>query len=193
MCKPRLIGITGKIGSGKSSLAEYFKTLGYEEYAIAEPIKKIGEIFGFTKVHGTQEEKMEIHPYWKISAREFLQKFGTELCRDALPSIIPNMKIETSIWLEIFKIKYNSNPNVNYVISDVRFEDEAECIKKLNGIIIQTVRDVPEQNHKSELSMNNIIPDIIVNNNILSIEESREFVYRTISLENNSKKKEVVL
>ena len=101
-----IIGITGKIGSGKSTLATYLTThYGFTEYTLAGPLKQIGEIFRFSKqaLYGSQEDKRQIDQYWGISAREFLQKVGTDLFRQELPKIIPDMKLNGSIWLELFK------------------------------------------------------------------------------------------
>lgn len=164
-----IIGITGKIGSGKSTLADGLKKIGFNEYSFADPLKKIGEIFGFnsTQLYGTQSEKLEIHPVWKVSARYFLQKVGTELFREQLPIIASEMKIEDSIWIELFKMKYYKDPR-NYVISDVRFKDEAEAIRKLGGILIKTIRTTTqneaEKSHKSEKEIDEIEVNLIVNN-----------------------------
>ena len=105
-----IVGITGKIGSGKSTIAEILTKHGYIEYSMAYPLKEIGKLFGFTneQLYGTQEQKLQIHNHWGISARTFLQKIGTELFRENLPKIIPEMKIERTIWVDLFKIKYKN-------------------------------------------------------------------------------------
>jgi hypothetical protein len=150
---------------------------------MAEPLKAIGSIFGFTdkQLYGTQEEKLEIHPYWGISARTFLQKVGTEIFRETLLKVIPEMKIEKTIWVELFKLKYQKEPKL-YVISDVRFQDEAYAIKELGGIIIRTVRDNDissdsknEHNHRSELEMEKIDVDYVLNNNL-----DKKYVHKEI-------------
>lgn len=169
-----IIGITGKIGSGKTTVANYLvENHGYTEYSMAYPLKEIGSIFGFTdeQLYGTQEQKLQIHPHWGISARTFLQKTGTELFREAMPKIIPEMKIERTIWVDLFKLKFQTKPEL-YVISDVRFLDEAAVIEELGGIIIRTVRDNTvssgskiEHKHRSELEMEQIRADYVIDNN----------------------------
>jgi len=173
----QVIGITGKIGSGKSTLASHLvENHGYEEYSMATPLKKIGEIFGFSQeqLYGTQEQKLQIHSDWKISAREFLQKVGTELFRE---------KFRQTVWVDLFRIKIRENPNKKYVISDVRFQNEADVVKELGGIIIRTNRDNnvssdsgTEHKHKSETEMNSIVPDYVMDNNKLSLLESRKYM-----------------
>ena len=138
-----IIGITGKIGSGKTTLANYLVgKYWYKEYSMGKPLKEIGAIFGFTKeqLYGTQEQKLQIHPVWGISARHFLQKVGTELFRDCLPKVIPEMKTQSTVWVDLFKIKYIQQPDL-YVVPDLRFLDEARAISELGGIIIRTIRE----------------------------------------------------
>ena len=98
-----LIGIVGNIGVGKSTAKKYLSSLGFESYAFAQPIKEIARIFGFKEceINGTQKEKMQKNEYWGISGRGFMQKFGTDIGRDILPSKIPNMD---KIWIQLFNI-----------------------------------------------------------------------------------------
>jgi dephospho-CoA kinase len=180
-----LIGITGKIGSGKSIICDEFKDVGFIEDNFANSLKQIGEIIGFEhyQLYGTQEQKLEINNKWNISGREFMQKFGTELCRNQLKQIIPNMKFDdnNTIWVQIIKNKINNEyKNKNIIIGDCRFLDESKLIKDNGGIIIKIIRsnnsdvnnseyknsDVNnEKFHSSETIINDIIPDIIINNN----------------------------
>ena len=167
------LGITGKIGSGKSTVAIYLvKNKGFVEYSMAGPLKKIGEIFHFTpsQLYGTQEQKLEINEHWGVSGRHFLQKFGTEICRDALPKVIPEMKLGGhAVWVRLFEIERLKNPEVNYVVSDVRFLDEAESIKNLGGKIIRVDRNSiekkgQEHTHVSELEQDRIQEDTFIAN-----------------------------
>ena len=168
-----LVGISGKIVSGKSVSAEYFKTKGFTEYSFAEPLKDIAKIFGFTdrQLYGNQSDKLQLHEYWNVSSRKFLQKVGTELFRETLPKLLPEMNISESIWIDLFKIKLKNSAG-NYVVSDIRFLNEAEAIKKLGGIVIKLERnnsifskDHFEVEHQSEQQIDKIIADYTINNN----------------------------
>ena len=135
-----LIGLCGEYGSGKSLLAEYMKKKGFIEYAFAYPLKQIALTVGFSynEVYGTQQDKETKNTYWGISAREFLQKFGTEICREQLPQIIPQME---NVFIRCFEKKYTETKS-NMVVSDVRFIDEVISIKKLGGVIIKIIREI---------------------------------------------------
>lgn len=171
-----LVGIKGKIGSGKTESAKILQSIyPFTEYAMADPIKKIGSILGFTQeeLYGTQTQKLEKNKRWDISSREFLQVFGTDICREFLPSKIPQMD---KLWIRCFEIFCSQNRDANIVVSDVRFVEEAESIRKLGGIIIEIQRpekdsDVRENGlvrdpmeHASETESKNIIPDYIIQN-----------------------------
>ena len=169
-----IIGITGKIGSGKSTTATYLQEkYNYTEYSFASPLKEIGSIFQFTQdqLYGTQENKLEVHPHWGISSRTFLQRMGTEMFREYFPKVFPEIKLNHSIWIELFRLKYISNPK-NYVISDVRFLDEANAIKEMGGVIIRTIRNnnvssdsKQEHLHASETELERIVSDFTLDNN----------------------------
>ncbi len=175
-----IIGITGKIGSGKTTLANYLvQEYDFIEYSFAGPLKEIGKIFGFSdqQLYGTQEDKLSLHSHWGISSREFLQKVGTELFRNQLSKVIPDMKIKHTIWADLFKLQYMKKPR-HYVISDVRFLDEAKVITELGGIIIRTERknDVTscsgyEHVHASETNINKIPFKLRIDNNENTLQE----------------------
>lgn len=172
-----MYGITGKIGSGKTTFVDYAcETFGFDQYAFAQPIKEIAQVMGFEhhELYGTQQEKLQINEHWGISGREFLQKFGTEIMRDALPVAIPNMELGSeSIWIKLFKIRRSRQIRDKFltplIVSDVRFPDEAAAIRDGHGSIIRIVRPREEKNdihatHVSEALIDNIPADITIIN-----------------------------
>lgn len=168
------IGFTGVIGHGKSTAAKYLEKKNdkkkWNKYAFADPIKRIAMELGFTykDVYGTQEEKLRVNPNMGVSGREFMQKFGTEICRDILPDVIPNMNIKNgNMWVNIYKNYVRKNPNENIVIEDVRFINEVKAIKEMSGIIIKIVRnkDTNVCEHISEIGIDDEYCDFIINNN----------------------------
>jgi hypothetical protein len=151
-----IIGISGKAGSGKTTMANYivnkFKTnpqVSVQEYALSTPLKRIGSALGFStyELYGSQESKLKINPFWKISGRDFMQMFGT-MCREVLPDVIPTMD---SLFIQVAektliacKKKYIEEKHESalkrgvFIISDIRYPDEAALVRKYRGVIINT-------------------------------------------------------
>ena len=79
-----LIGIAGKKQHGKNTICniikENIKDTEVVIISFADPIRKIGEIFGFT-----QEEmlvnKNKLNDFWGVSWRSFAQLVGTDMFR----------------------------------------------------------------------------------------------------------------
>lgn len=175
-----LLGINGEIGSGKSTLANYLVgRYGMTEYSFAKPLKDVAVTLGFEpyQVFGNQEEKLETNEFWKISARKFLQVFGSEVCRDFVPKALPDMDFNgVTMWVRLFEKYRIDHPNENIIVSDVRFADESQKIKQLGGYVIRIVREngnadmemsVDEseaKQHKSELQAASIKPNIVIRN-----------------------------
>lgn len=149
-----LIGLSGFIGSGKSTVEQVMRDQGFLSYVLADPIKQIGLILGFThqELYGTQADKLALNKFWQVSGRTFAQKFGTEIMRQALPEHIPEMD---NIWIKLFAKYYYDHSNDNIVVPDVRFPDELEAIKSLGGKIIYIERETEwantaQMSHASE-------------------------------------------
>ena len=134
----KILGITGEIGCGKTTICDYIcRKYEFEQYAFAEPIKSIAKCFGFThtELYGTQSQKLGINAHWGISGRVFMQKFGTDICRNVLPTVIPEMKLDdSSMWIKLYKInleeKIKKNKNTKLIVSDVRFVNESNAIQE---------------------------------------------------------------
>lgn len=168
-----LISLTGRIGSGKSLVARILAELGYREYALASPLKEIAVTFGFNPQHvnGTQEDKLIVDPDWGCSSREWLQKFGTEVCRETFPVLFPNSNFPHGIWSFLMKKEYQRqlaiNPNYCMCVSDNRFLNEAVCIKEMGGYIIKLVANTNnkyQSSHKSEIEIDSIEADFLIIN-----------------------------
>lgn len=184
---PPIIAITGTIGSGKSTLLKHLvHKYGYVEINFADALKEIGAIFGFTheQLYGTQEQKLEIHSGWNISARTFLQKVGTEIFRDNLQKAIPSMNLPYGVWVDIVCQKFTKlrkdNPQARIVIGDLRFLNEARFVRDYGGIIVRTLRNNKvssasgvEFKHASELELNSIDPNFVIDNDKYSIKEAQ--------------------
>lgn len=169
----KIIGLSGHAKSGKSTVAKYIssylhtKNIKTKELAFATPLKEICKILYNLSDDdlNIQSKKEQIIPYLGVSPRTILQKFGTEIGRDILPLVIKT-NIKESIWIWNLNQQILMDQNINYIVSDVRFQDEQNLIKKYNGISIKIVRDNNvNMNHPSESEQDNMKFDYIILNN----------------------------
>lgn len=189
-----LISLAGRIGSGKSLMANIFDQLGYDEYTFASPLKEIAVIFGFNENHvnGSQQDKLIIDPDWGCSSREWLQKFGTEVCREQFKILFPNSHFPYGIWAYLMEKEYKYRLEVTVgapycmCVSDNRFVNEAECIKKNSGHVIKIIGDRSDDhksNHRSEVEIDLIEADFtIVNNKDTTIQELVEQAVKILKI-----------
>ena len=152
--KRYIIAFTGKKGSGKSTAAKYLRKNNYIPLSFASPLKEIALAFGFNKmnVYGTQAQKLAVNPQIGVSGREFMQKFGTEICRKVLPQVLPAMDFGPwgTIWVKIMSDRLREYTGENIVIDDCRFPDEANMLEQAGGIIIRIDRPDSEHNGKHD-------------------------------------------
>ena len=161
-----LVIFVGKIGSGKSAAANILKKYSFEEETFAEPIKQFLLSIGFNyeDVYGSQEEKLKINKFWNVSGREFMQKFATDIMRNKLQTVLPQLDLGGStIWVRAMEKKIQDNPSKNIVIADGRFLDEIMLVKKYGGIVIKIIRpsnnNKYDSSHESESYFDSIQPD----------------------------------
>jgi hypothetical protein len=172
----QIIGLSGFKRSGKSTFAkELVEKHNFVEYSFAQPLKKMTQdLFEFTNDQ-LENNKEVIDNRWGYTPREIFQKMGSEIMRDYIPQVFPNFPFQNSFWIQKF-IMFCDNFRNNYpdktgiVISDVRFTDEADMIRKMGGQIIRIEKpDLKNiDNHISEFDLS-IIQKHRLNQGINSI------------------------
>lgn len=146
-----IIGIFGKKGHGKDTIADYLVNYhNFHKLTYAEPIKKIcKEIFSLSEDQlNNHTLKEEIDPRWNKSPRQIMQLIGTDLFRKTFSE---------DIWVNILceKAKKLLLEGKNIVISDIRHSNELEKLFTLSNhvLILQVIRDIKdekEDNHPTE-------------------------------------------
>ena len=99
-----------------------------------------------------------------MTAREFLQEFGTGIARRMCKDVHINA---------CFNEIRNSHCPLNF-ITDARFENEIDSIKANNGIIIRLTKSTEDDYHISENELDNSEKfDIVLDNQKMTKEEQK--------------------
>jgi hypothetical protein len=154
-----IIGICGFIGSGKDTVADYL--VNFHEFrreSFASTLKDaVASVFGWdrTMLEGRTKEAREwreqVDPWWAarldmptLTPRWVLQYWGTEVCRKAF---------HDDIWIASLENKLR-NSRDNIVISDCRFPNEIESLKRAGGSIVWVQRGTLPDWYEDAVSAN---------------------------------------
>lgn len=160
----KIIGLTGKMGVGKSTIVTVLKEIQHNEILLlkfAEALCRIQEA-AYKEIHPVSQRKADF-----IKDRKLLQFLGTDWGRNT---------ISETLWTDLWKYKLEGlqyvQPNAIIVADDVRFDNEAEVIKSLGGIVIEVRSDKTSNrintslsSHSSENGVDLKYIDAIIENN----------------------------
>ena len=141
-----IVGLVGFIGSGKGTAGDILKDMGFTPVSFAKGVKDVtAEMFGWPRhllegdTQHSREWREQPDKFWSkefgkdFTPRYALQLMGTEVGRDVF---------HKDFWVIKLKNYMDSNPQQNYVITDVRFQNEIEFINKYGGILIEIRRGI---------------------------------------------------
>lgn len=141
-----LIGLMGLAGSGKSTVGNILKNeYGFVPLSFAGSLKDaVSAVFGWPRhlLEGDTVESREFREvpdeYWSeafgkpMTPRYVLQYAGTEVFRNWL----------NDIWIRSVGKKIQDKTK-SYVITDMRFYNEINFVKNMDGFIVQVVHNNP--------------------------------------------------
>ena len=151
-----------------------------KSFSFADPLKAIAiQLFDLTEEQcfGTDEDKntltkikwedMPIKSKQKgkgfMTGREFLQAFGTNVCR----------KIKDQVWVDLCISNILTSGTKLAVIPDCRFANEVEAIQEAGGKVIRLTRQPYEDGHSSETALDGYEGfDVTVDNQNMTIDET---------------------
>jgi hypothetical protein len=154
-----IIGICGFIGSGKDTVADFL--VNFHEFrreSFASTLKdSVAAVFGWnrTLLEGRTAEAREwreqVDPWWAerldmptLTPRWVLQYWGTEVARKSF---------HDDIWIASLENKLRNSKD-NIVISDCRFPNEIQAIKKAGGQIVWVQRGALPEWYDDAVSAN---------------------------------------
>lgn len=153
-----IIGVTGFIGSGKDTIADYLCTFhGFKRLSYAASLKDaVAAVFGWnreylegsTKTSRAWREQKDV--WWSerlgmdITPRWVLQYWGTEVCRNGF---------HKDIWVASVENKLRQTDE-NIVITDCRFSNEIQSIKNVGGYTMRVNRGQPPVWYDDAVSYN---------------------------------------
>ena len=207
-----IISITGKIGSGKDTVAQIIQECTpYHKWEIqkwAGKLKTIAEI-----ISGIPKEKFEDQDFkytnlpkcWdrqvqsgrykttqSMTVRDLLQLLGTEAMRNGL---------HTNVWVNALMSDYKGNVKEwdelgndtlveypNWIITDTRFPNELEAVREQKGITIKVHRpgrktDEKQAQHASEVALDHVTDWDYVISNDGDLSDLKNKVYEILEAE----------
>jgi hypothetical protein len=164
-----------------------------KKYSFADSLKQVAiSLFGLTydQVYGTEAHKMQQVPHlrWEnmpgikeflcykegvMTVRDFLQYFGTDICR----------KIHDSVWVDKCIKDITDEEPLLAVIDDCRFENEIKAVQEAGGKVIGLTRQPYEDSHASEriIEEHGDLVDAVIDNQNMSIKDSCIEIIKTIN------------
>jgi hypothetical protein len=140
-----IVGLVGFIGSGKGTAGDILAARGFLRDSFAAPVKDaVSVIFGWPRflLEGDTNQSRAFREmpddFWSevmgrpFTPREALQQMGTEAGRNVYHPDIWTRALERRIT--------SSNDKSDFVITDVRFNNEAKLIRQLGGRVIEVTR-----------------------------------------------------
>jgi hypothetical protein len=140
-----IIGIAGFQGSGKDTIADYLCNIyGFKRDSFAATLKDaVAAVFGWDRelLEGRTKEsrawRETVDSWWanrlnipNLTPRLVLQKWGTEVARTAW---------HDDTWIASLENKLVKAHN-DIVITDVRFPNEIQAVRRAGGVVIRVVR-----------------------------------------------------
>lgn len=147
--KQIIVAISGKIGSGKNTVADLIEKhsiVEFQQTAFAKKLKQIVALLCEVDYEDTlsQEAKNIYIPEYNSTIGNMYQTIGTNTMRD---------HYDINVWVKALHLELKNNYYNNYLITDVRFKNEAESLKEINAILIRVTRPANTTAEKSNRNL----------------------------------------
>lgn len=169
----RLVGISGKVGSGKTTLARLLckRHPQFEQRSFAEKLRQaLSLLTGVPakKTRSVDDKNLRLEA-WDATVGQLLQRLGTEVGRVLHPDA----------W--VMALFADWGEHAHWVIDDVRFPNEADAIKARGGLLVRLVgrhdeKDARDREHVSETALDDYAFERVIDTERLTPDE----VYATL-------------
>lgn len=155
---PTIVAFTGLAQAGKTTAAQGFLSLGYDRMSFADPLKAM--VRCLTTV--TDKEARPDALCGK-SLREVYQSLGTDWGRNMVGG---------DIWIRAGRSRLEalmgdvlSDVIRGVVIDDIRFDNEAQLVRAMGGVVVEITRpNTPQMAHASEAGISSHLIDYTFGN-----------------------------
>jgi hypothetical protein len=133
--------------------------------AFADPLKEaVAKLFDIPRSVAFSSDKSQVIEPWGLTLRDILQRFGTEAMRN---NFGPDFWVRR--WASEFSRLERETKAEGVVITDLRFENEADAVRARGGLVVHLRRPEAglggaEGAHASELPLAVGLDDCLVYN-----------------------------
>lgn len=172
------IGIIGKARSGKDTAADYLvRTNGYTRLAFADPLKEM-----ILSINPLVPTTTSVH----VRAVTLIRDVGWEYAKDTYPEVRRLLQntgqtvraYDEQFWLTAMRRKLSNAEasNIPVVVTDVRYENEADMLRARGFKLVRIVRpsrpsgqavtmaEARAATHSSETALDNYWEDDVIHN-----------------------------
>ncbi|CCQ44302.1 putative deoxynucleotide monophosphate kinase [Pseudarthrobacter siccitolerans] len=173
-----LIGLIGKKRTGKDTFAAVLvEKHGYERVALADPLREAA--LALDPIVGTfplNSEGLTRVREWRLS--DVIAELGWEQAKDYVPEVRRTLQrlgtesirsLDDQFWIRTAFARIDSlrEAGTPVVVTDVRYPNEADAIRKAGGYLARIVRDLPDDGdaHASERALDDYRENLRIPNN----------------------------
>lgn len=162
-----LVGIVGRAGVGKTTVSEYLQAAHqFEAHALADPIKTmLHALFvdigvDYAHLFDADKKHLPIPELGGITARRLMQTLGTDWGLDMISPDLWTRAADLVLGLPLAPV------HDRIVISDVRFQREADWLRAHGGRLVRLTRQKAQHpgRHRSEAEADGIAVDAEIAN-----------------------------
>ena len=169
-----LIGVVGRMGAGKDTLGKILvDTYGFKRRAFADALKRVAletNPLVFSDRDDWAWEPVRLKEYVAVfgwegakrnpEVRRFLQQLGHAM----------RQHVHDDVWLDVVKrdVQFLLAEGIPTVITDLRYLNELEMVKRLGGVTVRVHRDPlgddPNARFYSETALDGVQVDVEIDN-----------------------------